>query len=99
MGCRRGRPGSTATLASTNSSRKAEAGSQFAIVGGSTTSISFSRSVPNPCRNSERFLPRRNQPSRKHLQRIKKNRYLSRHPAIQQLHIHSIDAQTKGEPS
>jgi hypothetical protein len=41
MGCRRDRPGSTATPAATNSSRKAEAGSQFAIVGGSTTSISF----------------------------------------------------------
>ena len=42
MGCRRDREGSKATLASTNSSRKAEAGSQFAIVGGSTTPISVS---------------------------------------------------------
>src|ERR1700736_2570400 len=42
MGCRRDWSGSTATLASTNSSRKAEAGSQFAIVGGSTAAISFS---------------------------------------------------------
>jgi hypothetical protein len=32
----------------------------------------FLRSVPNPCRNSERFLPRRNQPSRKLLPQIKK---------------------------
>src|ERR1700736_5465937 len=42
MGYRRDWSGSTATLASTNSSRKAEAGSQFAIVGGSTRAISFS---------------------------------------------------------
>jgi hypothetical protein len=31
MGCRRDRQGSTATLASTNSSRKTEAGSQFPL--------------------------------------------------------------------
>jgi len=42
MGYRRDWSGSTATLASTNSSREAEAGSLFAIVGGSTTAISFS---------------------------------------------------------
>jgi DNA-binding transcriptional ArsR family regulator len=40
--CRRDRPGSTATLASTNSGRKTEAGSQFAVVGGSTGAISVS---------------------------------------------------------
>jgi DNA-directed RNA polymerase specialized sigma subunit len=40
MGGQCDRSGSTATLAATIRSRKAEAGSQFAVVGGSTTSIS-----------------------------------------------------------